>query len=355
MGKSGGSAPPPPNPEKTARAEAQYNRLDTYSPSGSGVRHGYTDESGNFVQGTPPPRSNYQSAQSYQESDYERQIREMLQPASVDLTERIISDNVDGLPDAARVQDRGDVGQDIFDRAFSMMAPGIEMSNRRLIKNLQARGLPVGGEAFNEAYGEQQRQTQDTIARLAMDADIAAGQEQSRLYGLDAAERGNALNEILGALSGNYNPPTNMPSGSATPINYSGMVSDQYNAQMQQYQAKQQQAASTAGAIGSLGAALIKSTQTAKTVHGGLNGEWAAGVMQAMPLSIWQYTPDQAPAGDTAPHLGPMAEDFKKMTGLGDGQTINVIDYLGLMAGALKHALHRIEILERNASGEEVH
>ena len=72
MGKS--SAPPPPDPYKTASAEAQFNRLNTYSPSGSGVRYGYTDASGNFVQGLAPEGS--QSAVKQIERPWEASIRE---------------------------------------------------------------------------------------------------------------------------------------------------------------------------------------------------------------------------------------------------------------------------------------
>ena len=37
MGK-GSKAPKPPDPHETVAAEAQFNRVDTYSPSGSGTR-----------------------------------------------------------------------------------------------------------------------------------------------------------------------------------------------------------------------------------------------------------------------------------------------------------------------------
>jgi len=352
MGKKSSKAPSAPNPTETARAESQYNRLDTYGPDGAGIRHGYTNGAGEFVQGVAP--SGRQSAQQTFESDTQRQIRELLEPASVGLTSRIITDNVDGLPDAARVQDRGTVAQDIFDRSFSLMSPAIEKANSRLLNNLQARGIPIGGEAFNEAYGEQQTRTQDTLSRLAQDANVAAGQEQSRQFSLDQAERSGAISEIMAAMGGGYNPPTNIPSGSAQPINYSGMVSDQYNAQMNQYNQSQQNKMGAAGAVGSLGSALIKSTMESKHVEAGLKNEWAGNVVSAMPLFVWRYLPEHAPDGDQKRHIGPMAEHFKDLTGLGDGKTISVIDYLGLLSGALQNALQRLEILEYRMAGGEV-
>lgn len=255
MGK-GGSAPQAPDPYETAAAEAQFNRIDTYSPSGSGTRYGYTDpETGQFRQGVAP--QGVQSAVSSVESPWERSIRETLQPGSIALADRLVQDNIVNMPGAPRVGDRGQVAQNIFDRTFSTMAPGIERTNSKLLTNLQARGLPVGGEAFNEAYGNQIQQTQDTIARLALDADTAAGGEQSRQFGLDAAQRQNAMAEIAAVMGGGYNPPSSVPSGNAAGVNYSGLVGQQYQQELAQHNADQQRRSQTAGALGSLGGAMI--------------------------------------------------------------------------------------------------
>ena len=256
MGKKGGSAPAAPDPYKTASAEAQFNRLDTYSPSGSGQVYGYTDpKTGKFVQGVAPQGA--QSAVSTIESPYERAIREAWQPASLALTDRFITDNVANLPAAAKVGDKGTIAQDIFDRTLSTMLPGIEKANSKLLTNLQARGIPVGADAFNDAYGSQLQQTQDTISRLALDAQGAAGSEQSRQFGLDAAARQNAMSEIMAAMGGSYNPPSSVASGNAAGVNYSGLVGDKYQADLAAYNAKQQQSASTAGTLGTLGASMI--------------------------------------------------------------------------------------------------
>lgn len=207
----------------------------------------------------------YQSAVTYVESPTEKAIRLALEPASVNLTNRIIADNITNLPSAARVQDRGDVAKSIFDRTASMLQPEIDKNNSRLLANLQARGIPIGGEAFDEAYGGQQRQTQDTLSRLAMDADVQAGQEQSRLFGLDSAQRSNAMSEIVAAMGGGYSPTSNAPSGAAPNINYSGLVGDKYKADLAQYQNDQANKSATASAIGSIGGALLKSDRRLKT------------------------------------------------------------------------------------------
>jgi|GEM_PF-6587431 len=308
MGKGGGSQPDVPDPYETAAAESQFNRLDTYSPSGSGVRFGHTDAAGNFVQGLGPEGS--QAAQQYIESDTERAMREALEPASLALTERVIADNITGLPDAARVSDRSDVAADIFARNYSLMEDAFGQESDRLLTNLQARGIPVGSEAFDEAYGKQQDQVGETLSRLAADANIAAGQEQSRQFGLDQAQRAGAISELVAAMGGGYNPPSSIPSGAAPNVNYSGLVGQQYQNQLGQYQADQQRASANAGALGSLGGAmLMKSDIRLKTdivkvgENDGLNvyeyrylwdkpgtvrrGYMAQEVMKKHPLAVW--------------------------------------------------------------------
>lgn len=352
MGKKGGSAPAAPDPYKTAAAESQFNRPDTYGPSGGGVRQGYTDASGNFVQGVAP--EGFQSAQSYIESDVERQLREMMEPASLNLTGQVVS-SIDTLPGQARVGDRSDVARDLFNKNFSLMKPQFEQENDRLLTNLQARGLPVGGEAFDEAYSQQQTGVNEALSRMAMDANLAAGQEQSRQFTLDSAERGNAISEIVAAFGGGYNPPSNMPSGSAAGVNYSGLVGDKYQADMARYNADQQSASATMGAMGQIGAAmLMKCSVSAKSITASLNTRQASYAIQHMPLFVWNYKPEYSPELAKQPHVGPMAESFHSMTGLGTPKDIDVIDIIGVLTGALQDALQRIEKLEYQLEGKRI-
>jgi hypothetical protein len=347
MGKKGGSAPKAPDPDETAMADARYNRMDTYGPSGSGVRHGYTDN-GRFVQGAP--REGYQSAMQYLENPYEAAVRRSLEPASVALTDRVIADNIYGMPDAARARDRSDVAGDMFNRSFSLMSPAIDKSNERLLTNLQRRGLPVGSEAFNEAYQQQLETTQDTLSRLAMESNLAAGQEQSRQFRLDQDVRSGAISELVAAMGGGYSPPGATPSGSAPGVNYADLANQQYQSQLSQYNAQQQQQASTAQSIGSIAAAglrLMKCTADAKIVHGEISPENVARAMERLPLFAWTYKPDQAPPHDHGGmHIGPMAEHFRAAFGLGTGKEIDVIDAVGVLMGALQGALARIAQLE---------
>lgn len=363
MGK-GSKAPAAPDAYQTASAEAQFNRLDTYSPSGSGTRYGYTDANGNFVQGVAP--KGQQSAVQAIESPWEKSIREMLQPASTDLVGRFINDNVTNMPDAAKPKDTSALAKQIYDAGYARMAPQFEQQNDRLLTNLQARGIPVGAEAFGEAYATQQQGVNDALQQLSLGAQEQASNEQARQFGLDSAARQNAISEIVAAMGGSFSPPSATPSGNAAGVNYSGLVGKQYDAEMQQYQMKQQQAAQTAGAIGSLGAGLLmKCSRAFKNVGPEITDRQDGPVISIvdlsdavcqMPLHVWSYRPEHAPEGDgEVVHIGPMAEDFHRLTGIGDSKTISVIDAFGVVFGALKDALTRVEVLERRFHGEAVH
>lgn len=281
MGKKGGSkAPKAPDPYETASADAQFNRIDTFGPDGSGVRHGYTDANGNFVQGVAP--DGFQSAQMYQESAGQRELREFMEPASLDFTKKIFSDNMDGMPDPARVRDRPDVAQDIFDRNYSLMERKFENENDRLLTNLQARGIPVGSEAFSDAYESQQDSVNDALSRLSMDANIAAGNEQSREFGLAQAERSNALNELIGAMTGQYSQPSSTPSGQAANVDIAGLIGQDYQSKLSAQQAASANRSANLGTIGSLGAAMImKSDRRLKTD--------VVEVGRVGPLTLYEY------------------------------------------------------------------
>ena len=353
MGKNS-KAPAAPDPYATASAESQFNRLDTYSPSGSGTRYGYTDPAtGKFTPGMAPQGA--QSAVTYNENPWEKAIRQALEPASVDLTKRVVTDNIANMPNAPRVQDRGTVAKSIFDRNMSLMKPGMDQASERLLTNLQARGLPVGGEAFNEALGAQSRQTNDAMMRMAMDADIAAGGEQSRLYGLDQASRQGAISELVAAMTGNYNPQNPIPSGNGAGVDYSRLVGQKYDADMAQYQQNQQNKGAAMSTIGGLaGAMIMKCSKDFKDIDpraADLDG--LADAVMNMPVQRWryklEYVTDVASMDD---HIGCMAEDFHAATGLGDGKSIHVIDAIGVMMGALQAALRRIQILEQSKCRE---
>ncbi len=351
MSKGGGSAPRSPDPNETAAAEARLNRPDLYNADGSRVLQGYTDANGNFVQGVTPDE--FQSATKQVESDTQRQIRELLEPGAVSTVEQILSANAE-LPAQAELRDTSDLANTIYERQLSLLQPQIEKGEDRLLTNLQARGIPIGGEAFNDAYGEYTQETQGTLARLSADADVAARNEQSRLFGLETAQRGNSLNELLSLVGGGYTPTSGnvQPTGGQIPLG--SYVNQDYQARLGQYQADQANRMSAYQNAGNIGMSLLLlCTQEAKDIQAYLDTENALKVVERLPLFVWRYKEGMAPPGmGQELHAGPMAEALHELTGLGQSDVISPTDLFGILLGAVKQLSDRIGAIERSLSFE---
>jgi len=57
--------------------------------------------------------------------------------------------------------------------------------------------------------------------------------------------------------------------------------------------------------------------------------------LKKLPITKWNYK------GDDTKHIGPMAQDFKKAFGVGDGKTIHAVDIMGVMLASRKAELNR--------------
>lgn len=55
--------------------------------------------------------------------------------------------------------------------------------------------------------------------------------------------------------------------------------------------------------------------------------------LKTLPIYLWNYT------GDDIRHIGPMAEDFHKAFGIGDGRTLNLVDVMGVLLACQKSML----------------
>lgn len=61
-------------------------------------------------------------------------------------------------------------------------------------------------------------------------------------------------------------------------------------------------------------------------------------------IDKWKYK------NTTVAHLGPYAEDFKEKFGVGDGQTINLIDVVGVLLASVKELNRKIDVLSQEVS-----
>ncbi len=84
-------------------------------------------------------------------------------------------------------------------------------------------------------------------------------------------------------------------------------------------------------------AAMALSDRNAKTeiksVGRGTTSKMAK-YLKELPLSTWKYK------GDKTTHFGPMAQDFKKKFGIGDGKTLHLADVMGVVLATAKEEAH---------------
>ncbi len=70
--------------------------------------------------------------------------------------------------------------------------------------------------------------------------------------------------------------------------------------------------------------------------------------VEMLPVERWKYKKGVADEGE---HIGPYAEDFRELFGVGDGETINVIDALGVCLKAIQELSAKVNELESRAAG----
>ena len=97
--------------------------------------------------------------------------------------------------------DRNRVEQSFFDRSASLLNPQYDQAEQRMVSDLRARGIPRDSEAFEREMSNFRRDKGETYSRLADQAVLSGGGEQSRLFGISSAlgdRPMNATNQLFG-------------------------------------------------------------------------------------------------------------------------------------------------------------
>lgn len=135
---------------------------------------------------------------------------------------------------------------------MSRLNPQLERDRESLRTSLANQGIREGSTAFDRSMGRFGEQSNDA----RMQAIINAGGEQSRAIQNEIALRSAPINEITAAMSGGQvQMPqfTNPPTATMDNVDTAGLIMDQYNAQMQQYQMQQAQQQQMLGGLLGLG------------------------------------------------------------------------------------------------------
>lgn len=119
----------------------------------------------------------------------------------------------------------------------------------------------------------------------------------------------------------------------------------QYSTQMSGWQTQQQvQAQNAMGigqAIGGIFGAFLSDEDKKKNKKKIPDGE-ALDAVRDMPVTEWDY---KEGAGDEGRHVGPMAQDFQRETGRGDGKSIAVQDVIGITMKAVQDLDSKVDRL----------
>lgn len=214
-GKGGGGSVPNINPQQLIQQQTEANRFNQYGPSGN-MTWGTVGSNGQFKPTTG------QAAAQVQESPFQSWYRQggediagslmtgaagriqnlPLSPINTTglpgLMSNIDWSKIGGVPTSDKFQEMGNQLADAtYNSAYSRMQPELQRQEGRLEQQLSNRGLPIGGEAWNDAWQSQDQNTNDMLSRLAMDSVGAGRQEQSRLFGLDLTGRNQQLQDQL--------------------------------------------------------------------------------------------------------------------------------------------------------------
>ena len=239
MGKSRPSAPPVPDPNALIQQDAAANRITQFTPYGN-LLFGSVGDQGQFVQGAVPEDG--MAAAFTQETPFQSQLRSQQEALGLGLateagqqfdqlaaqtpfdftaglpqfqfqdatnlpafqsqlpgagtgpTSLNVPDNLPTLPTDFE-DTRRQVTQSVFDRQLGLLQPEFTRQREALEQNLADRGLPIGGEAYNSAIDRLERQQGEQQQSLAQHADVAGGQEASRLFGQASQARGQLFRE----------------------------------------------------------------------------------------------------------------------------------------------------------------
>lgn len=121
------------------------------------------------------------------------------------------------------------------------------------------------------------------------------------------------------------------------------LLNTQYQNQLQQWEANQGALGAIGGALGTVAGALPWATiLSSRKMKEDFTDVDSLGAVRKMPVKGWKYKDGVADGGK---HVGPIAEDFQKATGVGDGKTIDPISAIGVTMGAVQQLADKVDAM----------
>lgn len=249
------SQPKAPDPTQTANTQLGYNT----DAAQSTINMNSLDRNGPFGSATFTKDANGNvTGQNVSLSD-------ALQGGS-NATQNAYSANAANLPTTAINWDSTTVPSIVnsnYSAYQAMTQPGRDQAQKQLTTQLSDRGIPIGSEVYNDAQGNLDRANSLADQNASAQFLNAAPSLQSQLI----ANQTNMQNQPyqtaglnLGLLSGLNSLTSAAPQGSASigAPDYTGLVNNNYNQQMQQYNSQM----TDLGSLASTGLGLLTAPLT---------------------------------------------------------------------------------------------
>lgn len=291
-------APNSPDPFALINAQAAANRVNEIGPSGSTIYSRNDDGTWNQTRSFSPELQGI----------YDKQVELLQDPFATDSA----------------------LEKAYYDRHTALMEPMFAKAESALEQKLANQGLPIGGEAYDTDFGgfyDSKNRAYSDIANQA----VSAGRTSQQ----------NMFNQMAALLGGQQtNAP--MPLDTTTPFQMQ-QQGDWNNYQARANQASQQNQQTQAGVGAALSLISLFCSAEYKENGQAVNEDEVLNKLDFLNLEMWNYK------GDNTKHIGPYAEDFQKLFGLGNGQEIAGVDAFGVLIAAVKSLSAKVRELENES------
>lgn len=334
--------------QQSAGYNAALNRTNTYGPAGS---QEYTNTGIDPATGAPMYRQDIkldpqlegiyrgQLGQQGQLTDaanpYINQIQGM-QPFSLS-----------GLPNMSTNFDdlRKSQGDALYKQQTAFLDPQFKQSEDALRSRMANQGIVEGSEAANNAMGDFNRGKEFSYGQARDKAITGAGQEADRAFGMQSQARNQMLSEMLTqrglpfqelsqlqGLAGKVNLPQfeGMSQVGAAPADITSAMNNQYQGQVDTYNAKKQSQNANLQTAATIAAMFAMSDVRAKD-----DIEPYGELPDGTPLFSYTYK------GDTKPQIGVLAQEVETR----DPQAVRMrpdgykeVNYARVLSSALRAA-----------------
>lgn len=244
MGFLFGSAPKAPDPNKTAQAQQQYNKTSAQDT----LKMNSMDRTGPFGSST------FQKDANGNPIGITNSLSPGMQTAADNVT-GAVGAQTGMLPTTAFDPniDANGIRQAYVNQGLLAAQPEWERQDKNREVTLTNRGLPIGSEAWTDAKNQVGESRNAYLQGLNNQAWQAGANEEQRQFG-------NQLTQYqlpqqmaaggLGLLSGMNSlvPNANQPQANVGSVDYTGLVNNNYNQQMNAYNSKMQGLGQLAGA-----------------------------------------------------------------------------------------------------------